>query len=650
MRWDIPIIIGLVAGLFLGAFSSPQVFGQTGGEEIRKEIEKEFESARKSLLEKISKILSRKDGQIAELKKAVNEKDREIDSLKKKMKELEEDLKKAKAPAEKPKVAKPTPERPKGNPFLGVEPAEPSADDRSKLNLKQDQGVKIITIQRESPADQAGVQPGDIILSIDGKDVNFAKIRDLIRTHAPGDKVELVILRGAEKIKKTAQLADRDRFLAQLTLKPVVKKPEPPKPTPPKTEPVVLGLLVEENKVGPLVLNVEPGKTGATAKIKEGDILLSINGKKINTLDNLSEILDKTQAGQEITIDYQRKGETYQAKVLGAGERGNSKLLTLKEPEKKPAEVEKPVKPPAGKPGVLGVQVWENGGVRVGTVRDGGAAEAAGIREGDVIVEIDKKAVKSIEDLKKILSESPAGSTISVTVLRSGERKVMENVKLGDGSPIASSETPKKEEPKKEPAKPKKVRGVLGITAWENDGKGLLVSSVNPKGPADQGGIRKDDIILKINGVDIRGFEDFEKVLKTSYAGDVIRLSIKRGQETKEIQVKLGSPETSSVFPPREEGPPVYLGASLLEEIETSTSTGTSRVAIHDVYDESPAADAGLQEGDEILAIDNRPVRTLEDIGGTLGLRSPGERVQFRVFRNGEMLDTGVILGKGSGK
>jgi len=650
----IPVTAGFIIALFMGGFLTPRVQTLQGAEEVDKEIKK--------ALEKVSSIIAEQKKRIDDLERVVKAKDNEIAALKTKVASLVSELEKAKEGLkEKPKVAKPAPPKPQGVAFLGVEPGEPGADERAKLNLKEGQGVKVITVQRGSPADKAGIQPGDVILSVAGKDTNAANIRDLLRGHAPGDQVDLVVLRGAEKVKKSAKLADRDRFLAQLASRPVEKKTEPktepkPEPKPVKTEPVVLGLLVEEDERGPLVLNVEPGKTGAEAKMKEGDVLLVFNGKKLKTLDDLSSILGKAKAGQELTIEYQRKDTKFQAKVIGAGERGKPKLVNLTELTKKAVKVEKP-KPAPKKPATLGVQVWEENGVRVAKVNGDSAAAAAGIQEGDIIASLNGKPVNTIEDLKELLQESGEGATVSITVLRNGQQKKIENVKLGGKKVSAGAKPVEKpaEKPAATPKKaapPKKVRGVLGITAWENeDGKGLLVSSVNKRGPADQAGVRKDDIILKINGADVKGFDTFEKVLKSSYAGDVITLLIRRGNDQKEIKVTLGSPETSSAFPQeKQQGKSVYLGASLLEELGPGRASNSFRIAINDIYEGSPAARAGLRAGDEILSINHQTVRTLEDIGGTLGLYLPGETVQIRVLREGKMVSAGVVLGEGAAK
>ena len=63
-------------------------------------------------------------------------------------------------------------------------------------------GVKIAAITEGSPADKAGLNRGDIIISFGGKAVkNLREYSNELKTKAPGDKVSMEILRGEEKLQ-----------------------------------------------------------------------------------------------------------------------------------------------------------------------------------------------------------------------------------------------------------------------------------------------------------------------------------------------------------------------------------------------------------------------------------------------------------------
>jgi membrane-associated protease RseP (regulator of RpoE activity) len=70
-----------------------------------------------------------------------------------------------------------------------------------------DQGAKVSEVISGSPAEDAGLQPGDVILAVEGFELTQpALLRHLIRTHAPGDEVTLLVLRQGEERKVVVTL------------------------------------------------------------------------------------------------------------------------------------------------------------------------------------------------------------------------------------------------------------------------------------------------------------------------------------------------------------------------------------------------------------------------------------------------------------
>ena len=72
-------------------------------------------------------------------------------------------------------------------------------------------GVELSEVEAGLPAALAGVQVGDVIIAIDGKETpSFLKLREAIGNRPPGAKVEVTLLRDGEKIERTVILANRD--------------------------------------------------------------------------------------------------------------------------------------------------------------------------------------------------------------------------------------------------------------------------------------------------------------------------------------------------------------------------------------------------------------------------------------------------------
>jgi S1-C subfamily serine protease len=86
--------------------------------------------------------------------------------------------------------------------YLGVTPSLTTAGGQD--------GALIQEVAPDSPADQAGIRPGDLVTSIDGQAVqNYSEMVARIRAHKPGDKVTLVVSRGGNETTITATLTQR---------------------------------------------------------------------------------------------------------------------------------------------------------------------------------------------------------------------------------------------------------------------------------------------------------------------------------------------------------------------------------------------------------------------------------------------------------
>lgn len=170
---------------------------------------------------------------------------------------------------------------------------------------------------------------------------------------------------------------------------------------------------------GVLVNSVEADGPGAKAGLKQGDVIISLNGERVDDNNTLRNKIASTQPGTEVTLTIIRDGSEKQLKATltewsdavaknnrqdnsqGNGQTGGKLGISV---EPMTAEIAKQ----------LNVPVTIQGAVVTEIDPDGAAAEA-GIQQGDVIMEINRQPVKSPDDLKSGLDR--AGTKTSMLLI-----------------------------------------------------------------------------------------------------------------------------------------------------------------------------------------------------------------------------------------
>lgn len=96
--------------------------------------------------------------------------------------------------------------------YLGVELTSLTAELRSHFGAPDDAGVMVSRVQEGSPAEAAGLRVGDVITSVDGEPVaSPQKLGLAVRTHEPGETVELVLVRDGRALDFDVEVGERER-------------------------------------------------------------------------------------------------------------------------------------------------------------------------------------------------------------------------------------------------------------------------------------------------------------------------------------------------------------------------------------------------------------------------------------------------------
>lgn len=185
---------------------------------------------------------------------------------------------------------------------------------------------------------------------------------------------------------------------------------------------------------GVLITHVTEDSPADFADIEFGDIILSVNGSELKSPGHLNRLIRKKNPGDKVTLqvihDGKRKSLKLELSEYGDFQAFDRYSLLQSSPGTFSFNIgEKPY---------LGVylqelnedlagyfKVDEDAGVLITEVEEDSPAEAAGIKPGDILAEIDDEEVRSPEDATEILSEYDAGDEIDITVIRSGGKKTM---------------------------------------------------------------------------------------------------------------------------------------------------------------------------------------------------------------------------------
>jgi serine protease Do len=179
-------------------------------------------------------------------------------------------------------------------------------------------------------------------------------------------------------------------------------------------------------------------------------------------------------------------------------------------------------------------------GAIVDNPQDGSPAAKAGIEAGDVITAVNGTAIKDSRDLARTIATLAPGSSVMLDVFHKGDSKTV-TLALGE---LPNERQAKADEGKAQPGNGAPRLGLALAPAGEVQGagqKGVVVTEVDPQGPAAQRGIQTGDVILNVGGKPVANVGDVRSELaqaKSSGKNSVL-LQIKNADATRFVAVPL---------------------------------------------------------------------------------------------------------------
>lgn len=168
-------------------------------------------------------------------------------------------------------------------------------------------------------------------------------------------------------------------------------------------------------------------------------------------------------------------------------------------------------------------------GALIADVVQGDPAEKAGLRSGDIILEIDGKKVHDTHELLRIVAGVTVGKTVAVKALRDGkvqdfritvgERKDQELAAAGDRGKAGEFFGMSLQD----------ISPHIAESLGLKDRVGVIVTSVREGSPADEAGIKPRDVIVQVNKVNIKSMKEFQREMGKKGAKDGALLLVKSG-------------------------------------------------------------------------------------------------------------------------
>ncbi|MFP6615133.1 MAG: PDZ domain-containing protein, partial [Candidatus Hydrogenedentota bacterium] len=410
-------------------------------------------------------------------------------------------------------------------------------------------GAFVAGAVKGSPADDAGIESGDILLSVNGAptrvrfDEDMPILNRLLSELPIGQEIELSIMRdGKEKILKVTPTERESRESKQSELKEWGM-------TVRNITFMMAKELRRENQDGVYITSIRPGGPAGDAKpsLMRGDIIVNVGETSISSLEALRDATENMLVeGEETTsllVTFDRRTQTF-VTVADVG------IRELNDPGLEVKKAWLPIETQVLTRDIAeALNTPDRKGFRVIQVHSESTAEKAGLLEGDIIYRVDDEPLTATEpehyeELPVLIRNYRVGSTVTLDIDRAGEELALD-VEL-----IRAPKLPREMKKYRDDNFEFTVRNTSftddASGQWEPDEVGVLVDEVKQGGWAAIGMLYNNDMIQEVNGTVIDNVDKLRTVMNAveDDQTDAVLIKVLRGIYTVYIELE---PQWSTV-------------------------------------------------------------------------------------------------------
>ncbi|MFQ5840709.1 MAG: DegQ family serine endoprotease [Candidatus Methylomirabilales bacterium] len=196
--------------------------------------------------------------------------------------------------------------------WLGVSIQDVTPAVARAFGLGAPKGALVADIVADSPAANAGLQRGDVIVRLNGKAVNnVGHLRNLVGGIAPGTTVSLTLLRSGKEKQVVLTISEQpaDLFAARQESAPLDPSTQLGLTVVDPTPELLRQLDLPREAQGALVRAVQPGSAAQEAGLQPGDLIQEVNRRPIRSAREFAETV-RRQRGQDLVVLVNRGGST----------------------------------------------------------------------------------------------------------------------------------------------------------------------------------------------------------------------------------------------------------------------------------------------------------------------------------------------------